>query len=131
MKLQVGLNKTIKTESKKLEITLKIWYNKGMLKKQNSKTNTQKTKLPQSFKPYLWSYDFSKIDPQGDKKIIITQVLNFGTKEATDELFSMYKKEEIIDAIKHPMPGMWNKKSLNYWSLALGVQTKASARKVK
>ena len=75
--------------------------------------------LPSSLKPYFWSYDFDKLNKEGDKKRIITQILNLGSKEATDWVFSVYTKKEIIDSIRHPLPGEWNKKSLNYWSLLL------------
>ena len=88
----------------------------------NKQNSNQKTRLPQIFKPYLWSYDFKRLDKKHDQKLIITQVLNFGTKEATDKLFSIYTKEEIIEILKHPLPGMWNKKSLNYWSFVFNVR---------
>ncbi|MEX1027639.1 MAG: hypothetical protein WD049_06490 [Candidatus Paceibacterota bacterium] len=79
-------------------------------------------KLPRHLKPYFWSYNFDALDVESDKKRILTQILNLGSKEATDWLFSTYTKEEIADAIENPLPGEWNKKSLHYWSLKLGVQ---------
>lgn len=36
------------------------------------------TKLPKSFKPLLWSYDFDKLDLKKDKKTIIINTLNYG-----------------------------------------------------
>lgn len=44
------------------------------------------------FKPFLWSYDISKVDLNKNKERIITNVLNLGTKEATDLIFYLYKK---------------------------------------
>lgn len=35
-------------------------------------------KPPRSFKPLLWSYDFAKLDLNNDKKVIITNVINYG-----------------------------------------------------
>lgn len=35
-------------------------------------------KLPDLFKPLLWSYDFSTIDSDKDKKTIIVNVINYG-----------------------------------------------------
>lgn len=54
-----------------------------------------KEKLPKSVENVLWSYDVNKIDLYLHKKIIISQVLNFGTRDATDWLFKTYELEEI------------------------------------
>lgn len=43
-----------------------------------NKNSTDQTKLPQSFKPFFWSYDFSKIDPQKEKETVIIQTINYG-----------------------------------------------------
>ncbi|MGB5157199.1 DUF6922 domain-containing protein [Desulfobacterium sp. N47] len=74
------------------------------------------------FKPFLWSYDLGQIDLEKDKKRIITNVLNLGTKEATDLLFKIYDKAEIKKQVEEPMPGEWSDKSLNYWSLFFDIQ---------
>jgi len=89
-----------------------------------------KSEIPEFISPYLWSYDVSRLDLEKDKKRIITNVLNYGTKEATDWLFQMYKKEDIAEAIKHPFPGEWNKKSMRFWSLILGVQPGSLLRRI-
>jgi uncharacterized protein DUF6922 len=39
----------------------------------------QNSTLPETFRPLLWSYDFSRIDPLKHKKTIILQALNYGT----------------------------------------------------
>lgn len=73
--------------------------------------------LPQSVKATLWSYDLSQIDPQKHKKLIISQVLNFGSLGAISWLFSNYSAEEIKEtAINLPL-GSWDKKSLSLWLL--------------
>ena len=74
------------------------------------------------FKPFLWSYNINKMDLQSDKKRIITNVLNLGTKDVTDLLFEVYSKKDIIEVIKNPKPGEWNNKSLNYWSIILDIK---------
>ncbi len=81
----------------------------------------KETKALEKFKPFLWSYDISKIDLKRNKKRIITNVLNQGTKEATDVLFQVYSKDEIKEVITNPLPGEWSDKSLNYWSLLLNI----------
>ena len=77
--------------------------------------------IKEVFKPFLWFYDINKIDFERDKKRIITNVLNLGTKEATDLLFEIYSKKDINEVVTSPLPGEWNKKSLNYWRLIFGV----------
>lgn len=76
--------------------------------------------LPQAIKSTLWSYDTNKIDVDNDHKLIISQVLNFGTKKASDWVFINYGKEKVKKIAMEMSRGQWNKKSLNFWSLVLG-----------
>ncbi len=80
----------------------------------------------EKFKPFLWSFDIEKMELEKDKKQIITNVLNFGTKEATDLLFEVYGRKEIKQQVENPLSGEWNDKSLNYWSLVLGINFKST-----
>ncbi|MCX6735816.1 MAG: hypothetical protein NTZ13_01915 [Candidatus Parcubacteria bacterium] len=80
-------------------------------------------KIPQYVAPFLWSYDIAALDFERDKKRIVVNVLNFGTKEATDWLFSVYPKEEIRKIVAESLYGEWNKKSLYYWRFVLGIST--------
>jgi len=50
-------------------------------------------------------------------------VLNLGTQEATDWLFSVYPKSEIREIVAGSLAGEWSKKSLNYWRLVLDITT--------
>jgi hypothetical protein len=63
----------------------------------------------------------------GIKKRIITNVLNWGTKEATDLLHRVYKEEDIKEAIEDPLPGEWNKKSLNYLEIIYNTNSRSVA----
>lgn len=76
--------------------------------------------LPIAIKQTLWSYDTEKIDINNDRKLIISQVLNFGTKEASDWVLKQYGKKIVKQVAQSISLGQWNKKSLNYWSLVLG-----------
>lgn len=96
-----------------------IWYNVIMV-----------TILPAFLQPFLWSYDLDRLDRDRDKKRIITQILNYGTKEATNWLFSEYSVEEIQEALRDPLAGEWNKRSLNYWSLVLKVESGSLTRDI-
>ena len=86
--------------------------------------------IPDFIKTFLWSYDISKIDLEKDKKRIITNVLNYGTKEATDWLFSVYSKDDITETIQSPFSGEWNKKSLHFWSFILGIKAGDTIRRI-
>ena len=78
--------------------------------------------IPKFVHPFLWSYDVNALDLSRDKMRIITNVLNFGTSQATDWLFEVYTKEDIKNCLTHPLPGEWNDKSMTFWSLILGVE---------
>ena len=78
--------------------------------------------IPKSVQPFLWSSVISVLDLTRDKRRIITNVLNLGTKEATDWLFETYTKEDIKDCLIHPLPGEWNNKSIVFWSLLMDVE---------
>jgi hypothetical protein len=84
--------------------------------------------IPQIVKATLWSYDIEKIDLTGSKDLIITQVLNFGTKPAVDWLFEVYSKKDIEKQVVTPTPGVWNKKSLNFWSIFFNVTPQLKTR---
>ena len=84
--------------------------------------------LPKCARPFLWSYNTNKLDIKKDKKRIITNILNFGSEKATNWLFKKYSKKEIKNVISNPMPGEWNKKSLNYWAIIFNIKPKKIKR---
>lgn len=86
--------------------------------------------IPDFVQPFLWSYDIEAMNIKRDKRRIITNVLNLGTIQATNWIFSVYKKEDIAECIEHPLPGEWSKKSLALWSLLLNVKPQVVGRKV-
>lgn len=85
-------------------------------------------KIPNFIKPFLWSYDVSKLDSEENKDRIITNILNYGDSRAVDWLFNTYSKETIKEFIKNPLPGEWNDKSLNYWALIADVEPNIKKR---
>ena len=90
----------------------------------------EKKQIMDFWKPFLWSYDVDKMDIEKDKERIITNVLNSGTHEATKLLFKVYPVKEVSKVLKNPLPGEWNKKSLNFWSLMLRIKPNVHARKI-
>jgi len=89
-----------------------------------------RNKLPKSVENVLWSYDVSQIDVNRKKRLIITQVLNFGTKEATDWLFKQYTFGDIRKTAEQIPLGQWEKKSLALWSYYLGVKPISKSERV-
>ena len=77
--------------------------------------------IPDFLQPYLWSYDMHALDLKNDKGIIVFQVLNLGSKRATDWLFSTYNRQEIAEVANTFPQTQWNKKSLRLWSIVLGI----------
>jgi hypothetical protein len=81
--------------------------------------------IPEVIKPFLWSNDLEKVDLQRDKSRIILNVLNLGTKAATDWLFGFYSRSEIVKTVLEcGAKGELNEKSLNYWTLILDIDPK-------
>ena len=80
--------------------------------------------LPQSVKAVLWSYKTDKIEVNKHKKIIIFQVLNFGSEEAIKWLFKQYNLDLITKVASDIPLFQWNKKSLSLWKLVLSINTK-------
>jgi hypothetical protein len=78
--------------------------------------------IPQSVKACLWSYDIDQIDLATHKQLIIGNVLNYGTKAATDWLFDQYPKSDIAAAAASFPEGFWTAKSLALWSLVLNFR---------
>ncbi|MEI8143260.1 MAG: hypothetical protein WCG48_01430 [Candidatus Berkelbacteria bacterium] len=89
-----------------------------------------KGKLPKSVENVLWSYDVNKIDFDNHKKLIVAQVLNFGTKEATDWLFRTYGIDQIRKVAEIIPMGQWDRKSLALWSLCLDIDPKPKLERV-
>ncbi|MDP2665760.1 MAG: hypothetical protein Q8P23_03985 [bacterium] len=84
--------------------------------------------FPPAVRACLWSYDISALDLDRDRTLIITNVLNYGTKEATEWLFAQYRAPLIAPVIQTPLPGQWDKKSLSLWALIFGVTPELKGR---
>lgn len=63
--------------------------------------------LRQNFKNMFWDVDTSKLDFEKHHKIIITQVLNYGSPEDIQALFRVYSEETIREVLRNPIKGMW------------------------
>ena len=86
------------------------------------------TAIPPYVEPFLWSYDVTALNLAQDKQLIIHQVLNHGSKQATDWLQTAYSAEAIQTVIKSTPVSAWSKKSLALWSLLYNVYPTQSRR---
>jgi len=82
----------------------------------------KKTKLPKDFKPLLWSYDFSKIDPEEDIERIIINTVNYGDWKHWQWLVKNYGKERIKKFIENTPASEFRKRSLRLASLLLKIK---------
>ena len=78
--------------------------------------------LPETFRPLLWSYDFSRIDPLKHKKTIIVQALNYGTLAHWRWLVQSYGREGVRDVLTHVPASEIKPRSLRLASLVFGVE---------
>jgi hypothetical protein len=63
----------------------------------------------------LWSYDLSKINPDRDRKLIITQGLNYGSEQVVSWIKENYTEDQIREVITHPSRGIWFRERLRRW----------------
>lgn len=81
-------------------------------------------KIPQFLQPFLWSYDLSQLDLTKHKNIIIKNILDLGTSQATDWLKQQYSEDEIRETIRESVFSDWSKKSINLWTLVYNISPK-------
>lgn len=80
--------------------------------------------LPKFLQPCLASYDLKSLDITKGKKLIITQILNFGTERDLEWLCKNYSKADLKDIITKPDRGVWLKDVLLYWQKIFGIKLK-------
>ena len=78
--------------------------------------------LPETFRPLLWSYNFSRIDPLKHKKTIIIQALNYGTLAHWRWIVQSYGREGVRDVLTHVPASEIKPRSLRLASLVFGVE---------
>jgi hypothetical protein len=82
----------------------------------------QESTLPETFRPLLWSYNFSRIDPLKHKKTIIIQALNYGTLAHWRWIVQSYGREGVRDVLTHVPASEIKPRSLRLASLVFGVE---------
>lgn len=82
----------------------------------------KRNKIPKFLQSTLWSYDLNQLDLKGDRKLVITQVLNYGDWKDLKWLYSVYTEKDIKEVVLHPSKGLWFEKVLNFWEVVLKIR---------
>lgn len=78
--------------------------------------------LPESFQPLFWSYDFSAINLEKHKKLIVTQTINYGTLEQWRWIARQYGKARVKDILEHIPTTAIRPQALRLAALLFGVE---------
>ncbi|MBI2459104.1 MAG: hypothetical protein HYV53_00955 [Parcubacteria group bacterium] len=78
--------------------------------------------LPNFLQSALWSYNLKSVKKNFHKKIIITQILNYGTWPQIQWLLKNYSSKEIKEVLKNPDRGVWQADVINYWKKIFNIR---------
>lgn len=84
--------------------------------------NKKKTKLPKNFKLLLWSYNFSRIDPEEDIERIIINTINYGNWEHWQWIINYYGQKRVKEVIENTPISEFRKRALKLISLLLNIK---------
>lgn len=87
------------------------------------------TNLPEEFKYLFWSYDFKRLDSKKDKRLIMLQIINYGSLESWKWLFKTYNKEEIKDFIEETPQSEFRPGALKLAMLLVGAEKISHAQR--
>ena len=82
----------------------------------------KKTKLPKDFQYLLWSYDFSKIDPEEDIERIIINTINYGNWEHWRWIINYYGRKRVKEVIENTPKSEFRERALKLICLLLKIK---------
>lgn len=85
-------------------------------------TKNNVNKLPSFFKPLLWSYDFSLVDPQADKERLIVNTINYGDWPHWQWIIKYYRKEKLKKIIEDIPQSEFRKGAFRLIALLLNIK---------
>ena len=86
------------------------------------KAKIKNSKLPSFFKPLFWSYKFSSINAERDKRRIIINTINYGRWVHWLWMIKYYGKKEVKKIIKETPKTEFREPALKLISLLLGIK---------
>lgn len=78
--------------------------------------------LPKFLQQCFPSYDIKALDKTRDKKLIIREILNFGTEKELRWLAKNYSPEDLKQVLLKLDKGSWLKEVLVYWQKIFGLK---------
>ena len=78
--------------------------------------------LSKFLQPCFPSYNVKNLDKNRDRKLIITEILNYGTERDLGWLTKTYSKKDLKQVLSKPEKGVWLKDVLTYWQKILGLK---------
>lgn len=93
-----------------------------------SAVKKDKEKLPDFFKPLLWSLKWEDLDIQEDKEDIIVAAVNEGTLDHWRWIIDAYGKEEICRVLGHRLSSEFHAESRNLAKVIFGISEFKHAR---
>jgi len=63
--------------------------------------------LHETLPKLFWDIDTNKLDMKDHHKLIITQAINYGSAQTIRQVFQLYSREVIMQALQHPIRGVW------------------------
>jgi len=75
--------------------------------------------LPSFLQPIFWSWQFDQLDLNKHKKLIIGQILAFGSFQMIQWLLDNFKKEDISGVLEHTGLKDSDRKSYVFWKTIL------------
>lgn len=84
--------------------------------------------LPKFFKPILWSYRFSALDPKEQKNLIILQTINYGDLNHWKWISRQYGKKTVAEILAHTPKTAIRKPAAKLAGLVFGIKLKNVSR---
>lgn len=78
--------------------------------------------LANFLQPCFPSYNVKNLNKTRDKKLIITEILNYGTEKDLEWLTKTYSKKDLKQVLSKPEKGVWLKDVFRYWQKILGLK---------
>ena len=79
-------------------------------------------KIPKTMKPFFQEYEFSSLNLQSDRELIIGRILEFGTKKELTWLFKTYSPQEISKFVQKRGYRTLSVRAFNFWCVVLGIK---------
>lgn len=94
-----------------------MWYNTRM----KQEVGKPAARLPEMFRPILWSYQFEDLDPDQHKSEIIVQTINHGSLKHWRWIVQKYGKETIRAVLERRLVTEFNPESRNLAQLLFNL----------